>query len=445
MAEAPIGVDIEPSRAIEPPWSLLHPNERNALETLTGAARADAFSRLWTAKEAYLKALGLGFAREPTKIAIGLDFSILDEEAAPTILTRGWRRFVLNGEDFIAACVVLRLNIRRPQAGRQPLGERQQRPVGPAPADQRQPKRRRRRLERQADLRQTEKTGDLKQPHHLIALHRQFLLALAQQRREKRRRRQSKKALRAKQILDDFARPDTKFIRRPLLLRGHARGIGETLGDAGAKLGTDGLDPGAMRLMRLERLKIAKMILHLRQKIFAEHRLARGKVPDQRVKGGPRQLRLPRRTSDKSLREHERARERRGVEIVRQQRRTDFIQRRRVAREPANRIERGRERDDAIARHGAMRGTKAENSAKRRRRAAGARRVRAKREIGQPRRDSDGRARRRAAGMTVRRGRIDWGSIMMIGAEQAIGHLVHMRLADKPRAGGQQAVDRGGV
>ncbi len=47
--------------------------------------------------------------------------------------------------------------------------------------------------------------------------------------------------------------------------------------------------------------------------------------------------------------------------------------------------------------------------------------------------------------MTVRRGRIDWGSIMMIGAEQAIGHLVHMRLADKPRAGGQQAVDRGGV
>ncbi len=107
MAESPIGVDIEPSRAIEPPWSLLHPNERNMLETLTGEARADAFSRLWTAKEAYLKALGLGFARDPTKIAIGLDFSILDEEAAPTILTRGWRRFVLRGEDFIAACVVL--------------------------------------------------------------------------------------------------------------------------------------------------------------------------------------------------------------------------------------------------------------------------------------------------------------------------------------------------
>ena len=107
MAESSIGVDIEPSRAIEPPWGLLHPNERNMLETLTGEARADAFARLWTAKEAYLKALGFGFARDPTKIAIGLDFSILDEEAAPTILTRGWRRFVLRGEDFIAACVVL--------------------------------------------------------------------------------------------------------------------------------------------------------------------------------------------------------------------------------------------------------------------------------------------------------------------------------------------------
>jgi 4'-phosphopantetheinyl transferase len=109
-AEAPIGVDIEPLeplRTIEPPWNMLHPNERDALETLTSEARAEAFSRLWAAKEAYLKALGLGFAREPTKIAIGLDFSILDEEAAPTILARGWRRFALNGEDFIVACVVL--------------------------------------------------------------------------------------------------------------------------------------------------------------------------------------------------------------------------------------------------------------------------------------------------------------------------------------------------
>lgn len=107
MAETPIGVDIEPLRAIEPPWSLLHPNERKALETPTSEARLDAFLRLWTAKEAYLKALGVGFARDPAKIAIDLDFAIFDEEATPVIAARGWRRFLLNGEEFIAACVVL--------------------------------------------------------------------------------------------------------------------------------------------------------------------------------------------------------------------------------------------------------------------------------------------------------------------------------------------------
>lgn len=107
MADAPIGVDIEPLREVEPPWSLLHPNEREILETLTGAARLDAFLRLWTAKEAYLKALGLGFSREPAEIAVGFDFSILDAGGAPAIAARGWRRVRLNGDDFIAACVVL--------------------------------------------------------------------------------------------------------------------------------------------------------------------------------------------------------------------------------------------------------------------------------------------------------------------------------------------------
>ncbi|MGA8172820.1 MAG: 4'-phosphopantetheinyl transferase superfamily protein, partial [Methylocystis sp.] len=107
MAEAPIGVDIEPSRELDPPWNMLHPREREALAALPAAARSQALLLMWTAKEAYLKALGVGFAREPASVAIGLDFSILDEVAAPTILTRGWRRFALNGEEFIAACVVM--------------------------------------------------------------------------------------------------------------------------------------------------------------------------------------------------------------------------------------------------------------------------------------------------------------------------------------------------
>ncbi len=73
MAEAPIGVDIEPVRDVEPPWNMLHPTERDALAGLTGAARGEAFLRLWTAKEAYLKALGLGFALEPSQVAIAAE------------------------------------------------------------------------------------------------------------------------------------------------------------------------------------------------------------------------------------------------------------------------------------------------------------------------------------------------------------------------------------
>ncbi len=107
MAPSPIGVDIEPLRDMEPPWSLLHRGERDALANFRGAARRDAFLRLWTAKEAYLKALGLGFSREPAEFAIGLDFTIFDEKAAPAVAARGWRRLDLNGEAFIAACVVL--------------------------------------------------------------------------------------------------------------------------------------------------------------------------------------------------------------------------------------------------------------------------------------------------------------------------------------------------
>ncbi len=108
MAKTPVGVDIEPLRgAFEPPWSLFHPRERAALEGLAGAARHEAFLRLWTAKEAYLKALGVGFARTPASFAIDLDFSIRDDAARAAIADCDWRRVTMDGEDFIAACVVL--------------------------------------------------------------------------------------------------------------------------------------------------------------------------------------------------------------------------------------------------------------------------------------------------------------------------------------------------
>lgn len=70
-ATAPIGVDVETvDEAGEIPWYVLHPAEIAALEALAGQAQAMAFARLWSLKESYLKALGLGLGREPATFAV---------------------------------------------------------------------------------------------------------------------------------------------------------------------------------------------------------------------------------------------------------------------------------------------------------------------------------------------------------------------------------------
>ena len=67
---APIGVDVE---AVDPageiPWNVLHPAEAEVLNALKGEARARAFARLWSVKEAYVKALRAGI-REAESFAV---------------------------------------------------------------------------------------------------------------------------------------------------------------------------------------------------------------------------------------------------------------------------------------------------------------------------------------------------------------------------------------
>jgi phosphopantetheinyl transferase len=93
-----IGVDVELGSDIEPAWNVLHAEEKKGLKALPEAARPEEFLRLWTAKEAYLKALGLGLRREPSEICIRtLDdaFNILDRGKA--VVTReawSWREKV---------------------------------------------------------------------------------------------------------------------------------------------------------------------------------------------------------------------------------------------------------------------------------------------------------------------------------------------------------------
>ena len=87
----PVGADIEINEPLaEIPWNVLHARERDDLSRLTGAVRTEAFYRLWTAKEALLKATGEGLMREPSSFAISLngDAAHCDGEPRLVIETR---------------------------------------------------------------------------------------------------------------------------------------------------------------------------------------------------------------------------------------------------------------------------------------------------------------------------------------------------------------------
>ncbi|MFD9377932.1 4'-phosphopantetheinyl transferase family protein [Streptomyces sp. NPDC059999] len=66
LADAPVGVDAERlpgHRTVELCLARLHPRERDELLRTPGEQRPLRFCRLWTRKEAYLKALGTGLGR----------------------------------------------------------------------------------------------------------------------------------------------------------------------------------------------------------------------------------------------------------------------------------------------------------------------------------------------------------------------------------------------
>jgi 4'-phosphopantetheinyl transferase len=82
VARAPIGVDVEVATPdLDIPWGVLHPIEAQALKHLRGAEQARSFVRLWSIKEAYVKALGVGFEREPSSFVVQIDG---DREASVT-------------------------------------------------------------------------------------------------------------------------------------------------------------------------------------------------------------------------------------------------------------------------------------------------------------------------------------------------------------------------
>jgi hypothetical protein len=86
VAQLPIGVDVE---AVDPegeiPWNVLHPTEAGALRPLQTVNRARAFARLWSVKEAYVKALRIGI-READSFAVRLredGTALIDDPLGP--------------------------------------------------------------------------------------------------------------------------------------------------------------------------------------------------------------------------------------------------------------------------------------------------------------------------------------------------------------------------
>ncbi|MFJ8432082.1 4'-phosphopantetheinyl transferase family protein [Kitasatospora sp. NPDC094019] len=74
LADAPVGVDVEPlpgADSVEVLATTLHPAERAELADVRPADRPGAFARLWTRKEAYLKGVGIGLARPPAADYLG--------------------------------------------------------------------------------------------------------------------------------------------------------------------------------------------------------------------------------------------------------------------------------------------------------------------------------------------------------------------------------------
>ncbi|MER5968056.1 4'-phosphopantetheinyl transferase superfamily protein [Streptomyces sp. NPDC002057] len=105
VARRPVGVDVQrvPSYATaELCRTALHPAEREDLAELPEERLAEAFARLWTRKEAYLKGLGTGLAR-----GLGSDYLGAAERAGAR-RPAGWAVLDLPGGPDHAAAAVLR-------------------------------------------------------------------------------------------------------------------------------------------------------------------------------------------------------------------------------------------------------------------------------------------------------------------------------------------------
>ena len=74
ISDKPVGIDLEPIRRYKPALvrRVFHEEETAYLESLSALWQDEAFTRLWTLKEAYVKYTGTGIASSFPAFAVGL-------------------------------------------------------------------------------------------------------------------------------------------------------------------------------------------------------------------------------------------------------------------------------------------------------------------------------------------------------------------------------------
>ena len=104
VSHSPVGCDIEEPRRYDPEivTRFFHPDEAALLLSLPEEQRPAAFYRLWTCKESFLKAIGLGFNLPLSDFAVSLsEPPTLTQDVDP----RPWQlRSFRAGEYFGALC-----------------------------------------------------------------------------------------------------------------------------------------------------------------------------------------------------------------------------------------------------------------------------------------------------------------------------------------------------
>jgi 4'-phosphopantetheinyl transferase len=111
IANRPAGVDFEPVLTdVEPVKDVLHTDEVFALDGLPESERAAFFLRIWTAKEAYLKALGRGFLDDPLQLCMRFSGNAIHVQSNGVLQARAAgesRETAIDATPVVAACFLL--------------------------------------------------------------------------------------------------------------------------------------------------------------------------------------------------------------------------------------------------------------------------------------------------------------------------------------------------